>query len=110
MELPETSQPGLLMMIALCVVLGILFGWMRLASGSVWPAALGHGTVNSVATIVKFSTPIDSTKAGLTGWSGWILPLAAIVLLVLTKHLPVKNQSPHARSSGETQRSTVSTG
>lgn len=70
-----------LLMVGTCVVLGSLLGWLRLRSGSVWPAAIGHGFVNAVAGLpVLFATagvPVDNAAVGLLGWTGWVLMAAA---------------------------------
>src|SRR5205807_1239628 len=35
---PLHPQFGVLLMVIFCVIMGILFGWMRLGTGSIWPA------------------------------------------------------------------------
>lgn len=79
---------GVLSMVGMCTVVGAVFGWLRLRSGSVWPAALAHSAFN--ATAVSFllfamaGVPVDTTQATILGWSGWIVPLVVVVLLVAT--------------------------
>lgn len=72
-------------MVGTCVVLGSLLGWLRLRSGSVWPAAIGHGFVNAVAGLpVLFATagvPVDNATTGLLGWTGWVVMAAALVVV-----------------------------
>ena len=79
---------GMLTMIGLCIVLGAVFGWLRLRSGSVWPAAVAHGSVNaSIGFSVLFSSagsPFDTTQATLLGWTGWIVPVVLIAVLFAT--------------------------
>lgn len=43
---------GVLFMIGGCVAWGVLFGWLRLRSASVWPAVVAHGSLNAVAGLV----------------------------------------------------------
>jgi membrane protease YdiL (CAAX protease family) len=92
---PAHPVPGVLMMVGLCVILGILFGWTRLATGSIWPAVIAHGALNgSAATTLLFAkagTSFDAIHAGITGWTGWILPVLWILMLVLTGRLPVRD-------------------
>ncbi|MHA6805500.1 CPBP family intramembrane glutamic endopeptidase [Salinifilum ghardaiensis] len=84
---------AIIMMMCFCVLVGTLLGWLRLASGSVWPAAIGHGFVNAAAGMgVLFSAaghPVNNATTGLLGWTGWLLLAALIGLLVLRKRLPV---------------------
>ncbi len=79
---------GVLAMIGMCTVVGGVFGWLRLRSGSVWPAALAHGSFNAAAGLsflfASADLPIDTTQATILGWSGWIVPLVLVVVLVAT--------------------------
>ncbi len=78
-------------MIGMCTVMGSVFGWLRLRSGSVWPAALAHAAFNgAVKTYVLFARAgkhIDTTQATILGWSGWIVPLLFVAVLLVTKQL-----------------------
>jgi membrane protease YdiL (CAAX protease family) len=91
---PEAPVLGVLLMTAFCVITGMLLGWTRLATGSVWPAVIAHGALNGSAGIIlslsREGTSIDLTQVGITGWSGWLLPLALIALLVWRGRLPVR--------------------
>jgi len=86
------TAPGwlsLIMMIGMCVVVGAVFGWLRLRSESVWPAALAHGAFNAAAgfsiIFAAAGESIDTTQSTILGWSGWIVPLLLVVVLVATK-------------------------
>lgn len=76
------------------VLTSTLLGWLRLASRSVWPAAIAHGFLNSAAGLgLLFSaagSPVDSVTTGLLGWSGWIVLALAILVLALLRKLPVE--------------------
>ncbi len=99
---------GLTAMVGMCVLIGAVFGWLRLRSGSVWPAALAHASFNGAgATYLLFARAgehVDTTQATVLGWSGWIVPLALVAVLVATgqfsaaKHPstppPKKGQAP----------------
>lgn len=80
---------GLIMMIGMCITVGAFFGWLRLRSNSVWPAALAHGTFNAAAGLmlvfVLRGKNIDTVNATILGWSGWILPLIVVAIIVATK-------------------------
>lgn len=79
---------GVVMMMGMCVVVGGIFGWLRLRSQSVWPAALAHGTFNAAAgfsiVFVQAGTEIDTVNATILGWSGWIVPAVIVIALVTT--------------------------
>lgn len=80
---------GLTMMVGMCILVGAVFGWLRLRSGTVWPAALAHGAFNAAGgSFVLFAMAgeqIDTTQATILGWSGWIVPLVLVVVLIATK-------------------------
>ena len=80
---------GLTMMIGMCIIVGAVFGWLRLRSESVWPAALAHGAFNAAAgfslIFAAAGESIDTTQATILGWSGWIVPLLLVTVLIATK-------------------------
>ncbi len=92
---PLHPHLGWLYMLIFCVLLGILFGWTRLATGSVWPAVIAHGALNGSAGAVNLfmdkNYVVDTAQAGITGWVGWLLMAGMIIFLVMTRRLPVKN-------------------
>lgn len=79
---------GLLAMVGMCTVVGGVFGWLRLRSGSVWPAALAHGSFNAAFGMSMLFTaadhPFDATQATILGWTGWLVPIALVAVLVAT--------------------------
>lgn len=79
---------GLVMMVGMCTVIGSVFGWLRLRSESVWPAALAHGAFNAAAGLsIVFAAAgenIDTVHATVLGWSGWIAPIVLTVALLMT--------------------------
>ncbi|GAA1179363.1 CPBP family glutamic-type intramembrane protease [Nesterenkonia xinjiangensis] len=95
------GTPGwlaLIAMVALCTIMGGVFGWLRLRSGSVWPAALAHSTFNAAATTYLLFIAADATfdplQATITGWTGWILPAVVVLLVVLTgRFSPVSQET-----------------
>ena len=92
---PNHLAFGWLVMVAMCSVWGILFGWTRLATGSVWPAALAHGALNATGGIVvalqAAGASFDPALVGVTGLTGWILPLLWVAVLVAMGRLPVRD-------------------
>lgn len=79
---------GLAAMVGTCVVFGAIFGWLRLRSDSVWPAALAHAAFNGAGgaylLFARAGEHVDTLQATVLGWSGWIVPLALVVVLVAT--------------------------
>lgn len=89
---------GVLMMTGMCIVVGAVFSWLRIRSGSVWPAALAHGALNAAAgsflLFAQAGEQVDTTQATILGWSGWIVPLAFVGAL-----LAVGAFTPHRSSA-----------
>lgn len=83
-----------LMMVCFCTLVGVLLGWLRLASGSVWPAAIALGFLNASAGLADVfsaaSHPVDNVSTGLLGWSGWLVLAVLILALILFDKLPVR--------------------
>ena len=85
-------------MVAMCILVGAIFGWLRLRSGTVWPAALAHAAFNGAAgsylLFAKAGERIDTTQATILGWTGWIVPLAIVITLVATgQFAPAKHRA-----------------
>ena len=82
----RTDFTGVLFMVGGCVAWGILLGWLRLRSASVWPAVLAHGSLNAAAglvILVSASQP-DLALAGPLGIAGWIAAAVVIAILIVT--------------------------
>lgn len=79
---------GVALMTVGCVCWGILFGWLRLRSASVWPAVIAHGALNGVGGICLMLTmagaPLNLALVNPLGVSGWIVAAAVIVVLAAT--------------------------
>jgi uncharacterized protein len=90
------DQPGAVAILSFTVasvLLGTLMAWLRLTTGSIWPAVVAHASANAVAGQVPaaFGTATDPAGATfhttLAGWPGWIVMAAAIAVLVATGRL-----------------------
>lgn len=84
-----TDGTGVLLMMLACTLFGVLLGWTRLRTGSVWPAVFGHGAFNASAglgaLVVAAGSPVP--EAWLASPLGLItcgVFAALIVLLVVT--------------------------
>ncbi|MFA7408424.1 MAG: CPBP family intramembrane glutamic endopeptidase [Anaerolineaceae bacterium] len=78
---------GPLAMVWFCVVTGVVFGWMSIKGGSIWPAVIGHGALNGIAALSLLfvqgepNTLLGPTPVGLIGGAGFTI-LAVILFLV----------------------------
>lgn len=72
------------------VALGEELGWLRLASGSVWPATIGHAALNAVAGLPLLLLAGVDPAIGGTIYSpvGWAVLLVAIGWLIRSGRLP----------------------
>lgn len=85
----QPAPLGLLLMVVFCVVGGVLLGWLRLVSGSVWPCAIAHGFVNAAAglpvVVAAAGRPVDTATTGLTGWTGWVVMAVVFTAVALVR-------------------------
>ena len=80
-----TDVRGVALMLGACIGWGVLFGWSRLRTGSVWPAVIGHGSLNaSGGVILLFAAAGEVPNMALgsaVGVAGYIV--LAVVILIL---------------------------
>ncbi|WEK62568.1 MAG: CPBP family intramembrane metalloprotease [Candidatus Microbacterium colombiense] len=82
----RTDVTGVLFMIGGCIAWGVLLGWLRLRSASVWPAVIAHGSLNAAGGLIVIfaATQPDLALAGPLGVAGWIVAAILVVLLLAT--------------------------
>jgi uncharacterized protein len=94
---PNHEIQGIFLMVLFCIIIGTLLNFSVWKSKSIWPAVFGHGAINaSAGVIVLFQPPdyqIDTRLAGLTGITGWIIPLLAIAILYRMNLYPKKDST-----------------
>ncbi|WP_434591765.1 lysostaphin resistance A-like protein [Brevibacterium sp. 1718] len=85
---PDLTGVGF--MVGGCIMVGILFGWLRLRTGSVWPAVFAHAALNGCGAMLlglfvdaDASTP-DTALVAFLGVAGWIVSAIVIAVLVVT--------------------------
>ena len=79
---------GVLLMTGGCIAWGVLLGWLRLRSASLWPAVLAHGAMNASAGMLTLlyaaGTTFDPALAGALGVAGWIACAIVVAVLAVT--------------------------
>lgn len=79
---------AVIFMVAFCTIVGGVLAWLSIRTNSVWPAALGHSTINATAAMpMLFSTEpsFDTAHVGIAGTTGWIVTAVLVVIFFLTK-------------------------
>jgi membrane protease YdiL (CAAX protease family) len=84
-DYPGFPWLGMLMMVWFTVVLAVIFGWLVLRGGSVWPSVIAHGALNGIAALGglflagKPNMLLGPTPVGLVA----SLPFALVALWIL---------------------------
>jgi membrane protease YdiL (CAAX protease family) len=81
--------------LAVLTVAGILYGYLRNASGSLWPVVIAHGTFNAVLGVLAGAAVVANpmTAAYLTGETGVFTLLALIIVAwILTRRSTLRKQ------------------
>ncbi|MGP4017940.1 lysostaphin resistance A-like protein [Saccharopolyspora sp. 5N708] len=91
---PQLGPWAAPMFTGFCVIFGVVMGWLRLHSGSVWPPVLAHGAFNAVGGLPLLlgsaAEPPNPVIAGSFGLVGWVL--MALVAALLLRRWPVGPQ------------------
>lgn len=105
----RTDVTGLLFMLGGCLAWGVLLGWLRLRSDSLWPAVLAHGSLNAVAGIVLLLSAAgqapDLALVGPLGVVAWVVVAVAVAAIVLSRQL--RPGAPTALASDAVQSPAV---
>lgn len=78
---PGAPWTGILAMTFFTITVGIVFGWLTLRAGSVWPAVIAHGALNGIAgAAILFLRPgaeanplLGPLSVGVIGGIPWIV-------------------------------------
>ena len=83
--------------LAVLTVAGIFYGYLRNASGSLWPVVIAHGTFNAVLGTLAGAAVADSptTAAYLTGETGVLTLLALVVVVWMLMKGPATQKEDH---------------
>lgn len=86
-----TDWRGVAVMTVGCALWGVLFGWVRLRSASLWPAVIGHGALNASAglfmVLAAADSPMDLWLVSPLGVSGWVVVAVLAATLALAGQL-----------------------
>ncbi|WP_188192938.1 CPBP family intramembrane glutamic endopeptidase [Nonomuraea sp. SYSU D8015] len=89
---PRLGSWAALFFIGFCVLAGVVLGWLRLRTGSVWPAVVAHGSLNAVAPVALLlgdaAEPPNEVLVGVAGLVGWAL--LAVTAAALLRFVPIR--------------------
>lgn len=90
------------------ILLGCVMAWIRIASGSLWPAVILHGSsnllVNPIPAVVGAAVDPRATAfhTSIPGsWPSWIALSTVIAVLVVTGRFRALSPHPEIRPSGK---------
>jgi len=75
-------------MVVFCILTGGILAWLTIRTNSVWPAALGHSTINATAALpMLFSAEptYDPAHVGIGGTTDWIITAVLLAIFPVTK-------------------------
>ena len=89
--------------LAVLTVAGILYGYLRNESGSLWPVVIAHGTFNAVLGVLAGAVVADNptTVAYLTGETGVFTLLALVILTWVLMRRPATQKADHLVAQSE---------
>lgn len=110
----QPNLAGIGLMIVGCMFYGILIGWLRLRTGSVWPCVFAHGGFNAAAgflgLVVAAGQHPNQIALNPLGWATWIVMAVAIVPLIASRQFTVQprlSASPYRSDSSPTAPGAV---
>ena len=89
---------GIVLFTMFCMAFGTLLAWLRARSGSIWPAAIAHGTLNAFATLpFVLVAPEDSWDLVTSSIAGVpaILMIMAVAAILLSRQCITLTSSTH---------------
>lgn len=89
------ARGGLVPFLVFTVLFGVVLGWLRLRTRTVWPAVVAHAANNTIVTGFVNVAFLDAAAVrhfdpwsfGLSGWPGWIVMGLLIAYLAATGRL-----------------------
>lgn len=106
---PDHPYSGVAVFSVSCVLLSIIFGWLRLQTGSIWSCSLAHAATNGIGgnmTFLLFSGGANLLLVSDTGMLAWI-PLGALSAWIVftgqlkpAASLPLQTEAGRAAQAG----------
>lgn len=85
----QPNPAGVLFMTTGCIALGMLLGWLRIWSGSLWPCVFGHGAFDAAGGLIvllsNVFTPPNPALAGPLGVGTWVAASAFVVIVLFAQ-------------------------
>lgn len=101
-ELPGHPQAVLVIFPVYTVLLSIVFGWLRLRSGSIWPSSLSHSAINHLRSpLIALLFPAVADRLGLTLIGLAVLGVVALAVVAAGGLVTPHNEFPSPRWGGE---------
>jgi len=99
LNFPERPYLGVVLMVAGTTLIGILYGWLFLESGSVWVAAFAHSAWDSVTAYPFLLTTLPLNVRVLPSIAEWLPMILFIAWLIQTDRLPVRSPAASTDTS-----------
>jgi uncharacterized protein len=89
--------------LAILTAAGVLYGYLRNESGSLWPVVIAHGTFNAVLGVLAGAAVAanPTTAAYLTGETGVFTLIAVVIMAWLLTRRSAKRKQDHLESERE---------
>lgn len=84
----STDPLVLVPMVVTTVLMGVLIGWLRMRTGSIYPGALAHGALNASTSVLPLGIVVGGSvdlSGTVLGWGGWLVVLVVIAVLVASR-------------------------
>ena len=94
-DFAQPNAAGLALMVGGCIAFGVLIGWLRIRSGTIWPSVVAHGALNAaggfVALVVAVGADPVPAVVGPLGWVAWVVMAVVALVLVLARQVPPRS-------------------
>ena len=84
----STAPLVLVPMVVTTILMGVLIGWLRMRTDSIYPGALAHGALNASTSVLPLGLLVGGAvdvSGTVLGWGGWLVVLAVAAVLVATR-------------------------
>ena len=79
----RAGADGVVLMVGACVAFGVLLGWLRLRTGSIWPPVFAHSAFNATAGLSALvADASDASDPAVTGPLGLVTTAVMVAIVV----------------------------